>query len=100
MKKTGKTVNESMLIKQVAKKTGISQEKTKSIVHALLEEIESEVAKGNKVVIMGFGKFEKRVFKPKKGTNPITGKKIKIPKRILPRFTAGKVFKEKVSKKH
>jgi DNA-binding protein HU-beta len=61
--------------------------------------IASEVAKGDKVQITGFGTFESRKRKKRQGRNPQTGASITIPAGSYPAFVAGKSLKERIRRK-
>nr|MBP7571580.1 HU family DNA-binding protein [Acidobacteriota bacterium] len=45
---------------------------------------------------VGFGTFKTAVRKARTGRNPQTGAEVKIPKRRVVRFTAGKALKNAV----
>ena len=81
------------LSKTVAKKTGVKQKEAKAVIKALLEEIYNNVKKGKRVSIPRFGIFEKRVQKARKGINPRTKERIKIPKKSKIVFRASSVIK-------
>jgi DNA-binding protein HU-beta len=49
-----------------------------------------------KITLVGFGTFKTIEKKAKEGRNPKTGQKIKIPKKRVPKFIAGKELKDKV----
>lgn len=49
-----------------------------------------------KITLVGFGTFKSIEKKAKDGRNPKTGQKIKIPKKRVPKFIAGKELKDKV----
>lgn len=87
-------MNKDELVKEVAKKSKVSQKATADIIVATLETIEKAVAKGNKVTLVGFGTFEPRKRAARKGRNPQTGKELKIAAKTVPAFSAGKKFKE------
>jgi DNA-binding protein HU-beta len=61
---------------------------------ALVGIIESTVAKGEKVGITGFGTFDLGKRAARHGVDPQTGADIQIPEMAMPRFRAGKRFKE------
>ena len=84
------------LVTEVAKATGLNKKASGAAVGAIFEAIESALAKGEKVQIIGFGTFEKRNRAAKIGRNPSTGEQIKIPATNVPAFKAGKGFKELV----
>ncbi len=63
---------------------------------AFIDGVISALKKEEKVTLIGFGTFSVSKRKARKGRNPRTGKEIKIPARNVPKFTAGKAFKEAV----
>lgn len=91
-------MNKEDLVKEVSKKTKLSQKQTSEIISIVLETIEKSVSKGKKVTLVGFGTFEARKRSARTGRNPQTGKEIKIPAKTVPAFSAGKKFKELVNK--
>lgn len=61
-------MNKEELVKEISKKSKVSQKAVASILAATLDTIEKTVKKGNKVTLVGFGTFEarKRVCKNRK----------------------------------
>ena len=91
-------MNKEELVKEIAKKTKVSQKQANDLLSATLEVITKTVSKGKKVTLVGFGTFEPRKRAARNGRNPQTGKEIKIPAKTVPAFSAGKKFKEVVAK--
>ena len=89
-------MNKEELVKEVAKKTKLSQKTSADVITALLETVEKTVSKGKKVVLIGFGTFSARKRAARTGRNPRTGAELKIAAKTVPAFTAGKKFKELV----
>jgi len=89
-------MNKEELVKEVSKKSKVSQRAAAEVIAAALETIEKAVAKGKKVTLVGFGTFEPRKRAARNGRNPQTGKEIKIAAKTVPAFSAGKKFKELV----
>jgi len=89
-------VTKAQLVDQLAEKVGLTRKTAADAVNTLLKIIADTVAKGGKVVLTGFGTFELRQRKARKGRNPQTGEVIDIPARKVPGFTAGKAFKRAV----
>jgi DNA-binding protein HU-beta len=56
---------------------------------ATLDTISSEVKKGGKVVLVGFGTFSLTQRSARKGINPRTKKAINIPAKKAAKFKAG-----------
>lgn len=92
-------MNKQDLILQIANKQEISQRKADEIISSLLDVIMKTLSKGNKVTLSGFGTFEPRKRKERKGRNPKTGEEIQIPSLVVPKFSAGKHFKKAVNRK-
>jgi DNA-binding protein HU-beta len=87
-------LNKTQLIEIVSGKTETDIIKVKHIIDTFCETITSEVKQGSKVQLSGFGTFEPRVRKPKKGRNPQTGESIIIPERTVAFFKPSKEFKK------
>ena len=93
-------MNKTELIAKVAEQSGLTKKDAEQAVKALFESISDELAKGEKVQIIGFGTFEVRERKAREGHNPSNPKqKIKIPASKSPAFKAGKQLKERVNVK-
>ncbi|MBC8424174.1 HU family DNA-binding protein [bacterium] len=98
-------MNKTELINAVAEKSGLSKKDATSAVNAIFSTvpregiIATEVAKGMRVQLTGFGTFERRNRKKRKARNPQTGAEIMIPATKYPAFSAGKSLKERISKK-
>ena len=89
-------MNKEELVKEIAKKTNLSQKLSSDVLSALVETIQKTVSKGKKVTLVGFGTFEARKRAARTGRNPRTSQAIKIPAKTVPTFSAGKTFKELV----
>ena len=92
-------MNKQDLILQVANKVQITQRLSDDILSNTLESIMKALSKGDKVTLVGFGTFEPRKRKERKGTNPQTGQEIQIPSSVVPKFSAGKQFKQAVNRR-
>ena len=92
-------MNKQDLVLQVANKVQITQKKADEIVSTSLEAIMKALSKGDKVTLVGFGTFQPRKRKERKGRNPKTGQEIQIPASVVPKFSAGKQFKYSVNRR-
>lgn len=84
------------LVEVVAEQTGLTKRAASEAVEAMLAAIESALAKGDSVLLTGFGKFEVRGRAARMGINPKTMEKIQLPATKVPAFKAGKSLKEAV----
>ena len=89
-------MNKRDLIDAIATRMGDKKTATEAV-NAVLETIQTAVAKGDKVAITGFGVFEKSVRPARTARNPATGAAIKVPKTSVPKFRAGADFKAMVN---
>jgi DNA-binding protein HU-beta len=92
-------MNKSDLIQKISENKEASELKKvqiESVINEVLSLIKTSVKKGDDVTLIGFGTFTKAKRKARMGRNPQTGKEIKISARNVPRFRAGKEFKETV----
>ncbi|MFV0556202.1 MAG: HU family DNA-binding protein [Lactovum sp.] len=86
--------NKQDVVAAVAKEAGLTKKDAEKAVNAFTEVIKSELQKGEKVQLIGFGTFETRERAAREGRNPRTGKKIKIEATTVPAFKAGKALKD------
>jgi DNA-binding protein HU-beta len=85
-------MNKRDLIDAISGRLGDKKTATEAV-NAVLDTIQSTVAKGDKVAITGFGVFEKAVRPARTARNPATGATIKVAKSSVPKFRAGADFK-------
>jgi DNA-binding protein HU-beta len=84
------------LIEKIAKDTGTSRAVAARALESFVDGVKKSLKKGNRVALIGFGTFSVAKRKARKGRNPRTGEKISIKASKVPKFTAGKNFKEAV----
>lgn len=89
-------MNKRDLIDAISGQLGDRKTATEAV-NAVLNTIQTTVAKGDKVAITGFGVFEKAERPARTARNPATGEPIKVPKSSVPRFRAGADFKALVN---
>lgn len=90
-------MNKAELVAAVAAKANISKKDAEAAVNAFMGIVKDEVANGNKVQLIGFGTFEQGTRAAREGRNPQTGEAISIPAQNVPKFKAGKAFKDAVN---
>ena len=72
-------MNKAELISSIAAKSGLNKKNSEAALNAIIASVEESLAKGDKVVLVGFGTFEVRERAARKGRNPQTKKEIMIP---------------------
>ncbi|MEQ6341076.1 MAG: HU family DNA-binding protein [Gammaproteobacteria bacterium] len=70
-----------------------------AVIESLFDEVTHTVARGDEISLIGFGKFHATQRAARTGRNPATGEELQIAASTVPKFTAGKAFKDAVSKK-
>ena len=74
-----------------------TKKQSEMAVEAVFDSIVKALSKGEEVSIAGFGTFKVAKRAARTGINPKTGEKIQIAAKTLPKFKAGKLFKEAVA---
>ena len=77
-------MNRTELIAAVAEKSNSTKKDSEKIVSAFLDTVVETVATGEKVQLIGFGTFEQRIRKERKGVDPRTHKETLIPEKRFP----------------
>ncbi len=83
-------MNKQDLIAKIAQETGITKTNATAAVESFFDGITKSLKKGQPITFVGFGTFKTAQRKARMARNPQTGAAIKIPKRRVVRFTAGK----------
>lgn len=85
------------LIDSIASKAGLTKKDAENAVNAFEDVVIETLKSGVKVTLTGFGTFEARHMKARTGVNPQNpSQKIQIPARTVPKFKAGKSFKDAI----
>lgn len=91
--------NKESLINEVARGAGLTKKDAAKAVDAIFKAITDNMARHEKVQLIGFGNFEVRERAARKGRNPQTGEEIEIPATKAPAFKPGKALKDAVNGK-
>ena len=92
-------MNKQELIEEVAAKSGLTKKDAEKAVNCAIGAIEAALVGGQKVQLIGFGTFETRMRKARKGRNPRKPDEVMdIPASTAPVFKAGKALKDAVNK--
>jgi DNA-binding protein HU-beta len=89
-------MNKQDLIGKIVKDTNVTKVAATAMLESLLDGITKSLKKGDPVTFVGFGTFKTSLRKARVARNPQTGAPIKIAKRRVARFTAGKALKTAV----
>ena len=92
-------MNKAELVELVANKTSTSKRQAEECLDLFVTAITKSIMRGEKVTLVGFGTFQRRDRRARKGRDPRTGAEINIPAKKVPTFSAGKQFKAAVNKR-
>lgn len=90
-------MNKQDIIAKIADEAGITKTAAATAVDTFFDSLTRSLKKGQPITFVGFGTFKTANRKARTARNPQTGAAIKIPKRRVVRFTAGKALKSAVN---
>ncbi|TCT00552.1 integration host factor subunit beta [Aquabacter spiritensis] len=73
------------------------QRDVENIVNAILEQVVSALARGDRVELRGFGAFSVKKRDARTGRNPRTGKQVDVSEKAVPYFKTGKEMRERLN---
>jgi DNA-binding protein HU-beta len=91
-------MNKAELVKRMAEISGTTKVNAEKLLDAFMQAVEEALAKGDKVVLVGFGSFQVVTRNAREGRNPKTGEPLKIPAKKVPKFVPGKKLEEAAAK--
>ncbi|HUU17861.1 MAG TPA: HU family DNA-binding protein [Sedimentisphaerales bacterium] len=91
------TITKRALIDRIAESTQAKRALVKATVQNVLDEIISELAKGNRLEFRDFGVFEPRDCAPRTAQNPKTLERIHVPAKRVVKFKMGQLMKQRVN---
>jgi integration host factor subunit beta len=92
------TVTKKQLTDRVADATGKERVLVKNLVQRFLDEVVSELAKGNRLEFRDFGVFTVRERKPRIAQNPRTLERVEVPSKRTVKFKVGRRMRDRVQK--
>ena len=91
-------MNKTELVAAIADEAGLSKKDAEKALKAFTDVVAEELAKGEKIQLVGFGTFEVAERPAREGRNPRTGEPMPIAASKAPKFKAGKALKDTVNK--
>jgi nucleoid DNA-binding protein len=89
-------VTKKEIAKQISEDLGLTQLRTKDIVHRTLDAITRTLVSEARIELRNFGVFEVKRRAPRKARNPRTGETLFVPARYAVTFKPGKEMEERV----
>jgi integration host factor subunit beta len=96
-KETMATISKKDIANRIAETHNIRLATTKKIVQAFLDEMITELAKGNRLEFRDFGIFDTRDREAREAQNPKTLEKVHAPAKRFIKFKMGRVMKQKLN---
>jgi integration host factor subunit beta len=91
------TITKKELIDRIADTTNTRRVQVKRVVQQFLDEIVSELGKGNRLEFRDFGVFESKIRKARKAQNPKTLQPVAVPEKRTVKFKVGRLMKQQLS---
>ena len=89
-------MNKLDLIQALKDSNQLTKSEAEKIVTLFFDKMAEALAQGERVEIRGLCSFFVKKYKAYTGRNPKTGEKVKVARKKLPFFKAGKELKERV----
>lgn len=93
---SAKTVTRADLVDALCNTSGISRQDCTQVLESVLELLEEEIVKGEKVKLSRFGNFVVREKPQRLGRNPKTGEEVPITARRVVTFRPSHLLRKKV----
>lgn len=87
-------MKKSDIVERVADEAGMSKQAAEAAVGAVFASIADALARGEDVIVTGFGRFARNDRPAREGRNPRTGERIAIGPSAGVSFKAGKTLKD------
>ena len=87
------------IVVRIAAETGLMQVQTQEVIQKFFDYIADALGNGEKLEFRGFGVFELKVAKSRKGRNPNKPEdEYNIPEHVVVKFKTGKLLKQRIMK--
>src|SRR5436305_889854 len=91
------TITKKELIDRIAELSQSRRVAVKKVIQQFLDEIVSELGKGNRLEFRDFGVFETKIRKARKAQNPKTLEPVAVPEKRTVKFKVGRLMKQRLS---
>ncbi|MHC4143481.1 MAG: HU family DNA-binding protein [Planctomycetota bacterium] len=91
------TITKKDFVDRIAERTQCKHVAVKTIVQQFLDEIVSELAKGNRLEFRDFGVFEVRERAARVAQNPKTMERVEVPPKRVVKFKMGRIMREEMN---
>ena len=91
------TVTKKELVDRIAESTQIKRISVKRIIQTFLDEITSELCRGNRLEFRDFGVFETKTRIARVAQNPKTLERVDVPAKRTVKFKMGRLMKKDIN---
>lgn len=91
------TITKKELIDRIADSTSSRRVQVKKVIQQFLDEIISELGRGNRLEFRDFGVFETKLRKARRAQNPKTLQPVEVPEKRTVKFKVGRLMKQKLA---
>ena len=92
------TLTKADIVEAIQKENGYSRNQSSEVTEILLEIIKQSLESGEDVMISGFGKFQVKDKRERRGRNPATGMDLTLPPRRVVTFKCSNKLKTRIIK--
>ena len=85
------------MVELVYERIGVSKREAATVVESIFDIIKESLERGENVKISGFGSFNLREKRPRRGRNPQTGEEITISARRVLSFKSSNVLRDQLN---
>lgn len=91
------TITKKELIDRIADLSKQRRVQVKRIVQTFLDEVISELGRGNRLEFRDFGVFETKIRRARRAQNPKTLEPVNVPEKRTVKFKVGRLMKQKLA---
>ncbi len=92
------TLTKADIIETIRMENGYSLKQSSELTEILLEIIKQSLESGEDVMISGFGKFQVKTKKERRGRNPATGEDLTLPPRKVVTFKSSGRLRDHINR--
>ena len=86
-------MNKSETLSHISAETGVPKHTVDVVLSSFTSMVSATLAAGGEVALPGLGTFKTAQRAARDGRNPLTGDKIEVPAKTVPKFTAASALK-------
>lgn len=94
------TLTKAHIVEKIVTQLELPKKEAADVLESVISILKQELESGEDVLISGFGKFEVKQKKARKGRNPQTGEAMTIEPRRIITFSTSKLLKSEINKQH